>query len=66
MRKSESRYLRRVGEARRRPPITSRASARNNRLMAEFAIVFDDDAQRWLSEHPTRDALVIAYSDARC
>jgi hypothetical protein len=34
--------------------------------MDEFAIVFDDDARRWLAEHPTRDALVIAYSDARC
>jgi hypothetical protein len=34
--------------------------------MDEFAIVFDDDAKGWLTEHPTRDALVIAYSDARC
>jgi hypothetical protein len=34
--------------------------------MDEFAIVFDDEARRWLDEHPNRDALVIAYSDTRC
>ena len=34
--------------------------------MDDFAVVFDDDARRWLAEHPTRDALVIAYSDTRC
>jgi hypothetical protein len=34
--------------------------------MNEFAIAFDDQARRWLEEHPNRDALVIAYSDARC
>jgi hypothetical protein len=34
--------------------------------MAEFAIVLDDRAQRWLNEHPNQDALVIAYSDTRC
>jgi hypothetical protein len=34
--------------------------------MAEFAVVLDARAQRWLSEHPNRDALVIAYSDTRC
>jgi len=32
----------------------------------EFAIVFDDQARRWLEEHPNRDMLVIAYSDTRC
>jgi len=32
----------------------------------EFAIVFNVEALRWLDEHPSRDALVIAYSDTRC
>jgi hypothetical protein len=40
--------------------------ARDNRVMDEFAVVLDDQAERWLDEHPTRDALVIAYSDTRC
>ena len=39
---------------------------RHNRVMDEFAIVFDVQARRWLDEHPNRDALVIAYSDTRC
>jgi hypothetical protein len=34
--------------------------------MDQFVIAFDDKARRWLDEHPNRDALVIAYSDARC
>lgn len=34
--------------------------------MGEFAVVFDDRARRWLSEHPHQAALVIAYSDTRC
>jgi hypothetical protein len=34
--------------------------------MEQFAIAFDDKARRWLDVHPNRDALVIAYSDARC
>jgi hypothetical protein len=34
--------------------------------MDAFAVVFDDHARRWLNEHPTRDALIIAYSDTRC
>jgi hypothetical protein len=34
--------------------------------MGEFAVVLDDRAQRWLSEHPNQGALVIAYSDTRC
>ena len=34
--------------------------------MDNFVIEFDDPARRWLEEHPSRDALVIAYSDARC
>jgi hypothetical protein len=40
--------------------------ARHNRVVDEFAVVFDDQAERWLNEHPTRDALVIAYSHTRC
>jgi hypothetical protein len=34
--------------------------------MDEFTIEFDLKARRWLGKHPSRDALVIAYSDARC
>ena len=34
--------------------------------MDEFDVVFDDRARRWLEEHPSRDALVIAFSDTRC
>ncbi len=26
----------------------------------------DDKARRWLNEHPSQDALVIAYEDSRC
>jgi hypothetical protein len=35
-------------------------------VVDEFAVLFDDQARRWLNEHPNRDALVIAYSDTRC
>ncbi len=31
-----------------------------------FAVVFDEKARRWLNEHPSQDALVIAYEDSRC
>ena len=31
-----------------------------------LAVVFDDKARRWLNEHPSQDALVIAYEDSRC
>jgi hypothetical protein len=34
--------------------------------MDEFAVEFDEQARRWLAEHPGPDALVIAYSDTRC
>jgi len=34
--------------------------------MGEFAVVLDDRAQSWLEDHPSQDALVIAYSDTRC
>ena len=34
--------------------------------MDEFDVEFDDQARSWLDEHPSPDALVIAYSDARC
>jgi hypothetical protein len=44
----------------------SASAPRHNRLVEEFAIVFDDRARRWLEEHHNRDALVIAYSDTRC
>ena len=29
-------------------------------------MTFDDKARRWLNEHPSQDALVIAYEDSRC
>src|ERR1700737_509335 len=38
----------------------------HNLVMAEFAVEFDDQARRWLEEHPAPDAVVIAYSDTRC
>lgn len=31
-----------------------------------FVVIFDDKARRWLHEHPSQDALVIAYKDSRC
>jgi hypothetical protein len=31
-----------------------------------FEVTFDDEARHWLDEHPSRDALVIAYDDSRC
>src|SRR2546428_5457046 len=31
-----------------------------------FSVIFDDKACRWLNEHPSQDALVIAYEDSRC
>ena len=31
-----------------------------------FRIIFDEKARRWLDEHPSRDALVIAFEDSRC
>src|SRR6202043_651024 len=34
--------------------------------MDEFALEFDVLARRWRQEHPSPDALVIAYSDTRC
>jgi hypothetical protein len=35
-------------------------------LIAEFEVVFDDEALRWLGERPSADPLVIAYEDSRC
>lgn len=29
-------------------------------------MIFDERARRWLNEHPSQDALVIAYEDSRC
>jgi len=31
-----------------------------------FLVSFDEKAQEWLAEHPSEDALVIAYQDTRC
>jgi len=31
-----------------------------------FLITFDEKARRWLEEHPSRNALVIALEDSRC
>jgi hypothetical protein len=31
-----------------------------------FRVLFDEKAQQWLAEHPSEDALVIAYQDTRC
>jgi len=32
----------------------------------EFRVTLDDRAERWLTEHPSADALVVAYQDVRC
>jgi len=34
--------------------------------MDSFLVTFDDKAREWLSEHPSDNALVIAFSDDRC
>jgi hypothetical protein len=31
-----------------------------------FIVSFDEQAEQWLAEHPSDDALVIAYRDTRC
>ncbi len=31
-----------------------------------FRVSFDENAEQWLGEHPSEDALVIAYQDTRC
>jgi hypothetical protein len=31
-----------------------------------FQVTFDEKAQQWLAEHPSKDSLVIAYQDTRC
>lgn len=31
-----------------------------------FLVRFDGKARRWLTEHPSQDALVIAFEDSRC
>src|SRR2546428_13165578 len=46
----------------------SSAAARPDRLSEmtqSFTVIFDDKASRWLNEHPSQDALVIAYEDSR-
>jgi len=35
-------------------------------MSESFDVTFDDKARRWLNEHPSQDALVIAYEDSRC
>jgi hypothetical protein len=35
-------------------------------MTKSFAVIFDAKARRWLNEHPSQDALVIAYEDSRC
>lgn len=35
-------------------------------MSESFDVIFDDKARRWLNEHPSQDALVIAYEDSRC
>jgi hypothetical protein len=32
----------------------------------EFHITLDEKAERWLAEHPSAGAMVIAYTDTRC
>ena len=31
-----------------------------------FHASFDEKALQWLAEHPSEDALVVAYQDTRC
>ena len=35
-------------------------------LAESFEVAFDEQARRWLDEHPSQDALVIAYEHSRC
>lgn len=35
-------------------------------MAAGFVLTFDEKARRWLEEHASPDALVIAYEDSRC
>ena len=35
-------------------------------MSESFDVTFDDKARRWLTEHSSQDALVIAYEDTRC
>jgi hypothetical protein len=35
-------------------------------MTESFAVIFDDRARRWLAEHPSQDALVIAFEDSHC
>jgi hypothetical protein len=35
-------------------------------MSSPFVVSFDGRAQEWLAEHPSEDALVIAYEDTRC
>jgi len=35
-------------------------------MIGAFLVSFDEEAQQWMAEHPSQDALVIAYQDTRC
>ncbi len=35
-------------------------------MAPSFLVTFDEKARRWLAEHPSQDALVIALEDSRC
>jgi hypothetical protein len=35
-------------------------------VIGAFFVSFDEKAQQWMAEHPSQDALVIAYQDTRC
>jgi len=35
-------------------------------VIESFVVRFDEKAERWLAEHPSNDALVLAYSDTHC
>ena len=35
-------------------------------MAGAFVVSFDEKARRWLEEHPSEDALVIAYKDTPC
>jgi hypothetical protein len=35
-------------------------------MSESFDVTFDDKARLWLNEHPSQNALVIAYDESRC
>ena len=50
--------------------LTAKSGQRVERILRNmsngFLVSFDQKAQQWLAEHPSEDALVIAYQDTRC